>query len=248
MSPHLTSVINKFRHHRYSHICSFLSIITPLGNQIIKVIDRGSTSLAIFVVQVLFTNLDIIIDILLSVVRVDVPTRFLLMNMFQNCPEVLFQGQYVSLWRRHQSLTMESCFHIHRGWEKNMHSSICTEQELGTLNRTFGHPSARVLQKLFEMAAGFIMKLSTERSLQKMIEEYELCRKTTAAPRRLKLTRGSSSQRFNHRVFFDTIFIYSCPVTQPVYERHISARPLFSQSRPRTNSVTGSRICGLLST
>lgn len=95
---------------------------------------------------------------------------------------------------------------------------LYTDQELRTLHRTFGHPSVRALQNLLEWASGSKIEKNIVQTLEKMKEDCMVCMKTSAAPRKLRVTFSTSELRFSHLVQVRTKVILGRPVVLMVKE------------------------------
>lgn len=80
------------------------------------------------------------------------------------------------------------------------------------MHRSFSHPSFRALNSFLERSSESKIDMKTIASLEKIIDDCKIRKRTAAASRWFGLTARAVELRFNHLVQVDTMFIHGRPV------------------------------------
>jgi len=94
--------------------------------------------------------------------------------------------------------------------------SYLTEQELRTLHRRFGHPSASRLLRILERADHY--DPDHRQMLERISRFCTRCQKFGDAPSRFKFTLRDNDADFNHSIFTDIMYIDGSPILHIVDE------------------------------
>lgn len=194
-------------------------------------------------IQIPFGDLGLVIDVTFTILEEDVPSLLSNRDMIDNGLDLSLQGRYLYKGSRKQPLALENYFLIYRWKAGTTPFALYSEGELRRIHRGFGHPSVRATEKLLERAAGENIDEDTRKALQQLERGCHTCRRYAGSPRRFKLTIGTGSLKFNHRIVADTMFINSRPVVHIVDEAtHFTAAAFL---KTQTTAELWRTICNL---
>lgn len=85
--------------------------------------------------------------------------------------------------------------------------SLYTKEDLRLIHRGFRHASMVTKYQLFNRATTDNLQEGILKERYKIREDYNMCVRNVAKPRRLRIKNSTGRLQFNHRVIVDTIFI-----------------------------------------
>lgn len=90
------------------------------------------------------------------------------------------------------------------------------EAELRSIHKTFGHLTVKSTKDLLKRATLELLDEETRSDVIRIAETFQVCHRHYPAPRRYKMTFGTSGMRFNHQFQMYKMFIRIKPVLHMV--------------------------------
>lgn len=220
------NVKSTMRLSQYRTYCNTFGVqmdIRPSRVRTIGGIAGGQSVVGSASIPVSFPEIGIVLDVDFAITEGG-PNLLCLAEMKRNRIQLDVLGDMVWHNGRGQRLHLVNNLLVHKWEPRSPAEALYTEAEVRQLHRAFGHPSVEKLSNLLSVARPEEMNGSVRTAIDHLTKRCGTCSKTSARPRRFKLTVGSEDLRFNHVVAVDVMYLDGRAVLHAVDEAtHFSA-------------------------
>lgn len=128
-------------------------------------------------IQIPFSALELVIDVVFSILEQDVPSLLSNKGMIYNGLDISIQGRYIHVGPLRQPLILENYSLVYRWSAATISYALYTQGEWRRIHRGLEHPSVRATEILIRRASGSPLSTIKMKKFRKLLADCRTCQR-----------------------------------------------------------------------